>query len=180
MRSLFAYLPAVSFFFFKQKTAYEIRLSLVGSEMCIRDRVYVGASLASLLQGRLTATIVQRSVYRLRQQAQAKLARLPLSYFDRQPRGEVLSRVTNDMDNVAQTLQQTLSQMVTSLLTIIGVLTMMVVISPLLALIAVVTVPVSVAVAGRIGRLAKPQFVKPVSYTHLRAHETKANLVCRL
>ena len=122
--------------------------------------VYVGASLASLLQGRLTATIVQRSVYRLRQQAQAKLARLPLSYFDRQPRGEVLSRVTNDMDNVAQTLQQTLSQMVTSLLTIVGVLTMMVVISPLLALIAVVTVPVSVAVAGRIGRLAQPQFVK--------------------
>ena len=80
----------------------------------------------------------------MREQVQAKLSRLPLSYFDRQPRGEILSRVTNDIDNLAQSLQQTLSQLVTSLLTIVGVLAMMFWISWLLALIALVTVPVSV------------------------------------
>ncbi|HEY1618164.1 MAG TPA: ABC transporter ATP-binding protein, partial [Streptosporangiaceae bacterium] len=95
-----------------------------------------------------------------REQVQAKLARLPLSYFDRQPRGEILSRVTNDIDNLAQSLQQTLSQVVISLLTIVGVLTMMFVISPLLALIALVTVPVSVLAVARIGKRAQPQFVK--------------------
>jgi ATP-binding cassette subfamily B protein len=120
----------------------------------------VCASVFSLLQGRLVTVIVQRCTFRLREQAQAKLARLPLRYFDQQPHGEVLSRVTNDIDNISQTMQQTLSQIVTSLLTIVGVLTMMFVISPLLALIALVTVPVSVFVAARIGKAAQPQFVK--------------------
>ena len=78
--------------------------------------------------------VVQRAVFRLREQVEAKLSRLPLSYFDRQPRGEVLSRATNDTDNIAQTLQQTLSQIVTSVLTVVGVLAMMFWISPLLAL----------------------------------------------
>ncbi len=91
---------------------------------------------------------MQRLVFRLREQVQAKLSRLPLSYFDRQPRGEILSRVTNDIDNLAQSLQQTLSQLVISLLTIVGVLTMMFLISRLLALIALVTVP-GLGVRGR-------------------------------
>ncbi len=101
-----------------------------------------------------------RLVYRLREQVEAKLARLPLSYFDKQQRGEVLSRATNDTDNIAQTLQQTMSQMVTSLLTIVGVLAMMFWISPLLAVIALVTVPVSVMVAAKVGKRAQPQFVR--------------------
>jgi ATP-binding cassette subfamily B protein len=104
-------------------------------------------------------------VFDLRRQSQAKLARLPLSYFDGQPHGEVLSRVTNDIDNLAQTLQQTLAQIVTSLLTIVGVLAMMFWISPLLAVIALVTVPVSVFVTTRIGKRAQPQFVKQWSTT---------------
>jgi ATP-binding cassette subfamily B multidrug efflux pump len=127
--------------------------------------LYVLASVASLFQGRLTSTVVQRSVLRIRAQAQEKLARLPLSYFDRQPYGEILSRVTNDIDNLAQTLQQTLAQIVTSLLTIVGVLAMMVWISPLLALIALVTVPLSILVTTRIGKRAQPQFVKQWSTT---------------
>ncbi len=69
--------------------------------------IYAAASVGQLLQGRMTTTIVQRVVFRLREQVQAKLSRLPLSYFDRQPRGEILSRVTNDIDNLAQSLQQT-------------------------------------------------------------------------
>nr|WP_312886851.1 ABC transporter ATP-binding protein [Actinocrinis puniceicyclus] len=122
--------------------------------------IYVGASLLMWLQGRLTTTIVQRAIYRLRERSEAKLARLPLSYFDQQPRGEVLSRVTNDIDNIAQSMQQTLSQVIISLLTIVGVLGMMLWISPLLAVIALVTVPISVTVAARLGKRAQPQFIK--------------------
>jgi ATP-binding cassette, subfamily B, multidrug efflux pump len=121
---------------------------------------YVAASVLSWLQGRLVAVLVQRAVFDLREQSQAKLSRLPLSYFDKQSRGEVLSRVTNDIDNLQQSLQQTLSQIVTSLLTIIGVLAVMIVISPLLALIALVTVPLSIWVVATIGKQAQPQFVQ--------------------
>src|SRR5919206_4099689 len=121
--------------------------------------VYVFAWLFGVMQGRLTARVVQTTVYRLRQDVEAKLSRLPLSYFDQQPRGEVLSRATNDTDNIAQTLQQTFSQLVTSLLTILGVLGVMIWISPLLALIALITVPVSVWVTTRIGKRSQPQFV---------------------
>ncbi len=137
----------------------------VGRILLIVLLVYLGAAAGNLLQGRLTATIVQRAVFGLREQVQAKLSRLPLSYFDRQPRGEILSRVTNDIDNLSQSLQQTLSQLVISLLTIVGVLTMMVLISPLLALIALVTVPVSVFAVARIGKRAQPQFVRQWSVT---------------
>jgi ATP-binding cassette subfamily B protein len=133
--------------------------------------VYVFASLLSVAQGWLVATLVQRAVFDLREKSQAKLARLPLSYFDGQPRGELLSRVTNDIDNLQQSLQQTLSQIVTSLLTIVGVLVMMVIISPLLAVIALVTVPVSIWVAAQIGKRAQPQFVRQWSTTgRLNAH----------
>ena len=87
--------------------------------------IYVGSFLFGWLQGRLTAVVVQRTVYAMRQDVEAKLSRLPLKYIDSQPRGELLSRVTNDIDNVAQTLQQTLSQLITSVLTVVGVLVMM-------------------------------------------------------
>jgi ATP-binding cassette subfamily B protein len=115
--------------------------------------------------------LVQRSVFKLREEVQSKLSRLPLSYFDRQPRGEILSRVTNDIDNLQQSLQQTLSQLVTSLLTIIGVLTLMFVISWKLALIALVTVPVSAVAMRKIAQRAQPQFINQWKYTgRLNAH----------
>ncbi|WP_051114114.1 ABC transporter ATP-binding protein [Actinopolymorpha alba] len=133
--------------------------------------LFVVASFLALLQGRLTTSIVQRMVFRLREEAETKLARLPLSYFDQQPRGEVLSRATNDIDNIGQSLQQALSQIVTSLLTIVGVLAMMVWISPLLALVALVTVPVSVVVVMVIGKRAQPQFLQQWATTgKLNAH----------
>jgi ATP-binding cassette, subfamily B, multidrug efflux pump len=131
----------------------------LGQVLLLVLALYVAAWAFGVFQGRLTATVVQATVFRLREQVEAKLARLPLSYFDQQPRGEVLSRATNDTDNIAQTLQQTFSQLVTSLLTIIGVLAVMFWISPLLALIALVTVPVSVWVTTRIGKRSQPQFV---------------------
>ncbi len=125
----------------------------------------VGSSICALFQGRLTATLVQRAVFKLREQVQAKLARLPLSYFDRQPRGEILSRVTNDIDNLQQSLQQTLSQLVTSLLTIVGVLTLMFIISWELALIALVTVPASAFAMRKIAKRAQPQFINQWKFT---------------
>ena len=82
----------------------------------------------------------------MRDDVEDKVNALPLSYFDRQPRGELLSRVTNDIDNVSQTLQQTLSQLLTSMLTVFAVLSMMFWISPLLALVALVSVPISMVV----------------------------------
>ena len=131
----------------------------------------VGSAICALFQGRLTATLVQRSVFRMREDVQAKLSRLPLSYFDRQPRGEILSRVTNDIDNLQQSLQQTLSQLVTSLLTIVGVLALMFVTSWELALIALVTVPVSAVAMRKIAKRAQPQFIRQWKYTgRLNAH----------
>ncbi len=133
--------------------------------------VYIGAAVAGFVQARIATRVVQRSVYRLRREVEEKLARLPLSYFDKQARGEVLSRATNDIDNVAQTLQQTLSQITASLLTIVGVLSMMFWISPLLAVVALLTVPLSVLVATRIGKRAQPQFIKQWGTTgKLNAH----------
>jgi len=120
----------------------------------------VGSSLFAVFQGRLTATMVQRAVFQMRQDVQAKLSRLPLSYFDRQPRGEVLSRVTNDIDNLQQSMQQTLSQLVTSMLTIVGVLTLMFIVSWELALIALVTVPASAVAMRKIAQRAQPQFIR--------------------
>lgn len=133
--------------------------------------IYVGSFLFGWLQGRLTAVVVQRVVYGLRQRVEAKLSRLPLRYIDGQPRGELLSRVTNDIDNVAQTLQQTLSQLITSVLTVVGVLVMMFLISPLLAVIALVTVPLSVMIAGAIAKRSRPQFMEQWAWTgKLNAH----------
>jgi len=105
--------------------------------------VYLAASLLSWLQGYLLNDVVQNTVLRMRSDVEDKVNRLPLSYFDRQPRGELLSRVTNDIDNISQTLQQTMSQLLTSLLTVLAVLSMMFWISPVLALVALVSVPIS-------------------------------------
>jgi ATP-binding cassette subfamily B protein len=133
--------------------------------------IYLGSAVFGLVQARIANKIVQRAVFRLRRQVEEKLATLPLRYFDRQPRGEVLSRATNDIDNIAQTLQQTLSQIAASLLAIVGVLVMMVWISWLLALVALLTVPLSVFVATRTGKRAQPQFIAQWKTTgKLNAH----------
>jgi ATP-binding cassette, subfamily B, multidrug efflux pump len=148
-----------------------VSFDAVGRTLALASLVYLAAAAGGVLQGRIVARIVNDAIYAMREQVQAKLARLPLSYFDRQPRGEILSRVTNDIDNLAQSLQQTLSQAVTSILTIIGVLAAMFWISWLLALIALVTVPASVLLVARIGKRAQPQFVRQWSTTgRMNAH----------
>ena len=133
--------------------------------------VYAGASVLSWLQGYLLNDVVQHTVRRMRGDVEDKVNSLPLEYFDQQPRGELLSRVTNDIDNVSQTLQQTMSQLLTSLLTVVAVLSMMVWISPLLALIALVSVPVSMLVTARIMRHSQRQFITQWRQTgRLNAH----------
>ncbi|WP_114907387.1 ABC transporter ATP-binding protein [Ornithinimicrobium murale] len=127
--------------------------------------IYLVASLVSWVQARLLVIVVNRTIFNLRRDVEDKLNRLPLPYFDRQPRGEVLSRVTNDIDNVAQSLQQTLSQLLNSLLTVVAMVVMMFVISPTLALVALVTIPVSVVITAVIGKRAQKQFKRQWKHT---------------
>ncbi|MFE5509111.1 MULTISPECIES: ABC transporter ATP-binding protein [unclassified Streptomyces] len=148
-----------------------IDFSAVGEVLLLVLAVYVAAGLLMLVSTRLSIKVINRTVYRMREDVQTKLARLPLSYFDKAKRGEVLSRATNDIDNISQTLQQSMGQLINSLLTIVGVLVMMFWISPLLALVALVTVPVSVFVAARIGKRSQPHFVQQWKSTGtLNAH----------
>ncbi|MEP6477754.1 MAG: ABC transporter ATP-binding protein [Rhodoglobus sp.] len=127
--------------------------------------LYVLASVFSYLQGLFLNGVVQRTVFRLRGDVEAKLNRLPLSYFDRMQRGELLSRVTNDIDNISQSLQQTMSQLITSLLTVIGVLVMMFLISPILAAIALVTIPLTILITSVIAKRSQKQFVAQWKHT---------------
>ncbi|MEU0398945.1 ABC transporter ATP-binding protein [Streptomyces sp. NPDC006197] len=142
-----------------------IDFAAVGRILALSVAVVTGSSALTWVQLRIATTVVQRAGHRLRERAQHKLARLPLAYLDGQPRGEVLSRTTNDIDNITQTLQQAFSQMTRALLTLAGVLLMMFWISPVLALVALATVPVSVAVAAFVGKRAQPQFVKQWAVT---------------
>jgi ATP-binding cassette subfamily B protein len=120
--------------------------------------VYVASSIFSWAQGYIMAGVTQRTVYRLRRRVDEKLGRLPLAYFDRESRGDILSRVTNDIDNIAQTLQQSLTQLITSVFTVVGVLVMMFWISPLLAVISLLVVPLSIAVTVLIASRSQKQF----------------------
>ncbi len=127
--------------------------------------LYVVSFVLAYGQAFMLAGVVQRSMFGLRASIETKLNRLPLAYVDRQSRGDLLSRVTNDIDNLAQSLQQTVSQILTSLLTIIGVTVMMFTISPLLAVVALVTVPASIVLIKVIGGRAGPRFVQQWRHT---------------
>ncbi|QYF74050.1 ABC transporter ATP-binding protein [Cryobacterium sp. PAMC25264] len=127
--------------------------------------LYILASVFSWLQALVLNAVVQRTVYRLREEIEAKINRLPLGYFDTVKRGELLSRVTNDVDNISQSLQQSLSQVVTSLLTVVGVIVMMLLLSPLLAVIALVTVPLTLVTTVLIAKRSQKLFVAQWTHT---------------
>ncbi len=127
--------------------------------------LYAASAVLVWLQGYILAGVVQRTMFRLRADVEDKLNALPLSYIDQHARGDLLSRVTNDIDNIAQSLQQSLSQLLTSSLTIIGVTIMMITISPLLALVAIITIPVSLFTIKRIAKLAQPRFIAQWRHT---------------
>lgn len=127
--------------------------------------LYVVSSLFMWIQAYLMAGVTQRSVFRLRRMAEEKIGLLPLSYFDTQSRGDLLSRVTNDIDNISQSLQQGLSQILNSLLTVISILIMMVWISPELALVSLIAVPLSVFLSIRIAKRSQREFIAQWDWT---------------
>jgi ATP-binding cassette, subfamily B, multidrug efflux pump len=152
-----------------------IDFSLLGNYLLLALGLYLVSSLFLWWQGYLLNGAVQRSIFALRNDVEAKINRLPLSYFDKHTRGELLSRVTNDIDNISQALQQTLSQLLTSLLTVIGVTVMMFIVSPTLALIALVTIPVSILVTSVIGKRSQKLFVSQWKATgELNGHVEEA------
>lgn len=120
--------------------------------------LYLVSSLFTFIQQFVMASIAQRTVYTLRKEAEEKMARLPLSYFDSTSHGETLSRVINDVDNISTTLQQSLTQMITALVTIIGVIIMMLTISPMMTLIAFITLPISAWVTVVLAKKSQVHF----------------------
>ena len=143
----------------------------VGRVLLVVLGIYVLSSLLAWLAGYLLNDVVQGVMRRLRSDVEDKVNRLPLGYFDKQPRGELLSRVTNDIDNLSQSLQQTMSQLLTSVLTVLAVLAMMVWISPLLALVALISVPLSMVLTGGVMKRSQGMFVQQWRRTgRLNAH----------
>ncbi len=126
---------------------------------------YLGAALLGWAAAYIMAGVTQSAIYDLREKVAAKIGRLPLHYFDSHPRGDLLSRVTNDIDNISNTLQQVLTQLITAVLTVLGVLGMMFWISPLLAVISLLTVPVSFLVTMQIAKRSQKQFVGQWKWT---------------
>ena len=152
-----------------------IDFGAIGSILLFVLGLYLVAFAFQLVQGWVLNGAIQRTIYRMREKVAAKIDRLPLSYFDGQPRGELLSRVTNDIDNVSQTFQQTLHQLMSSLFTVVGVLAMMFWISPTLALVALLAVPVGMVVVGVIGKRSQKLFKETWAATGtLNAHIEEA------
>ncbi|MBA4021005.1 MAG: multidrug ABC transporter ATP-binding protein [Gordonia sp.] len=137
----------------------------VGRVLIFVLALYIGSSVLSWLMGRLLNVITQRTVREMRADVENKIHRLPLSYFDGTQRGDLLSRVTNDLDNVSQSLQQTIAQLLNSVLTVVAILVMMIYISPLLSLIAIVTIPLAVFVTAQVAKRSKPHFLAQWSST---------------
>jgi ATP-binding cassette subfamily B multidrug efflux pump len=135
-----------------------IDFSELHKTLAVAAALYVLSSALAYMLSYILAGIVQRTMFRLRADVEDKLNHLPLSYIDRNQRGDLLSRVTNDIDNISQTLQQTLSQMLTSVLTVVGILAVMIWISPLLALVGIITVPASMYTMKAIASRSKSKF----------------------
>lgn len=134
------------------KYIWQIILVLLG--------LYLLSALFSYFQQYIMASVAQKTVYDLRRDVNDKLTRLPLKYFDARTHGEILSRVTNDVDNISSTLQQSMTQLITAVLTIIGVIVMMLTISPLMTLIAILTLPLSIVAITSIAKRSQKQFIR--------------------
>ena len=148
-----------------------IDFAAVGRTLLLALLMYLLAALLIWGQARLLNVIVQRTITALRAEVEAKIHRLPLSYFDSRQRGELLSRVTNDVDNIATSVSMMISQLLTAVLTIVAVAVMMVIVSPLLALITLATVPLSLLAIRAITRRSRAMFIAQWANTgRLNAH----------
>jgi ATP-binding cassette subfamily B protein len=151
--------------FYPPGHAHGIDFTALTKTLALVVGLYLVSATLQYVAAYLLAGVVQRTMFRMREKVEEKLHRLSLAYVDSQPRGDLLSRVTNDIDNIAQSLQQTLSQLLTSTLTIIGVVIMMFIISPILALIALVTIPISLVLVKVVTTRSKAKFIEQWRYT---------------
>ena len=159
-----------------------VDFTAIGKILLTLAVIYLLAALFQWLQQYIMAGVSQRTVYRLRRDVDQKLQRLPLRYYDSHPHGDILSRVTNDVDNIAHTLQQTITQMLSSIVTVIGVLIMMFKISTLLSWISLAVIPVSLVITLLIARQSQKQFIRQWNSTgavnaHVEEMFTGHNLV---
>ena len=142
-----------------------VDMTRLGEILAVAALLYVLGAAFTYFQGFTMSGLTQRMMSEMRRDVELKLSRLPLRYFDSHPHGDVLSRVTNDIDNLTTSIQQGLSQLLTSLLTIVGVLGMMIWISPLLALVSVITIPAAMVVTFFIAKRSQVQFTAQWSQT---------------
>jgi len=159
-----------------------IDFGALGQILLVLIGLYLLSALFSWIQAYLMAGVTQRTVYRLRRDVDEKLGRLPLRYFDDHPRGDILSRVTNDIDNIGQTLQQSLTQLMSSFLTVVGVLVIMLLISPILAIVSFLSVPLAIFGTMFIAKRSQKQFVAQWASTgalngHVEEMHTGHNIV---
>ena len=153
------------------KPGVGVDFGAIGRTLLLALTLYLVAALLVWVQARLLNITVQRTMTALRSDVEDKVHRLPLSYFDARQRGELLSRVTNDVDNIQTALSMTISQLLTSVLSVVAVLVMMLTISPLLAVITLLTVPLSLLVTRTIARRSQRLFVAQWANTgRLNAH----------
>ena len=120
----------------------------IGQILLLTLALYLVSTLCSFIQGYLMTGVSQKTTYRLRKEISEKINRMPMNYFDTKPVGEVLSRVTNDVDTLGQSLNQSATQMIQSVTTLIGVLIMMLTISPLMTLVTLIILPISMLLIG--------------------------------
>ena len=148
-----------------------IDFAAIGQILLFLAGLYVLSALLSYVQGWVMAGIATKASYAMRTDISRKIDRLPMSYFDRVPHGEVLSRITNDVDMVTQTLNQSLSQVVTQLTMIVGVLCMMLSISPLMTLVAICILPVCLVIVMNVVRHSQKFFRRQQEYLgHVNSH----------
>lgn len=130
----------------------------IGRIVAVLIGLYLVSSAFNYLQQYIMAGVAQKTVYNLRREADEKLTRLPLKFYDSRTHGEILSRVTNDIDNISTTLQQSLTQLITSVITLVGVVVMMLTISPILTLVVLVTLPLYLVVTLNIAKRSQKYF----------------------
>ena len=148
-----------------------IDFSAIGQILLFLLAIYLVSALLSYVQGWVMAGVATKVSYSMRRDISEKIDRMPLSYFDRVPNGEVLSRITNDVDTVTQTLNQSLSQIVTYVTMMVGVLCMMLSISPLMTLVALCILPVSVLIVMNVVKRSQPYFRQQQDYLgHVNGH----------
>jgi ATP-binding cassette, subfamily B, multidrug efflux pump len=143
---------------FLHKPMPAIDFAYIGQTIVLLIGLYVISALFSYIQQYQMAGVSQKIVFDMRQDVEDKLSRLPLKFYDGRTHGEIMSRVTNDIDNISSTLQQSLTQLITSVCTIIGVLVMMLTISPWLTLITIVTLPLSFLATAKIAKMSQKNF----------------------